>query len=840
MSTKRLLVDKLMERYSSYTGKILVFWVVLTSVSAFFAVDLFGHTTEGVLAPLDSPSAEANALRRRYFPTSYMTDSVLISIEGPPGTDFRQNATVFRAMERDANVYWTRSHIGTVEIVGYDSIMSISPALEKWAKTQLFSLSGRAGRLIFAHLGNSERAVDFGASCVEFANRMNARYPGYDVGAMGVSVLLHQTMGAAKHDVEHVDVFVLPIAFFVFALVVRSWRLVLIPIVHLVATAATSFAVMDFVTHYLTEVTSITPTFMLSLATALTIDYALFLQSRFTEELRGMKRKEEQKEWPMFPEGTMMPLTEWEPDIRSVKQALTTSETSGKTIAASGCTLMLGFISLIFFPSGIRSLGIGALVTVFITIVANLSLGPCLMLYFPNFFSKKACCGTPGQYIAERMARLRERKLRCFEGEIWYIWARFTTKRCTSLFVIVALIIIALVCMPLLASMKLSAALDSMIPHGGASAHALHIMTQYFGAALLPYTVLFIPKGGDVFEYNAWHEMDARFQLANSIMPRSVLNRLEGPLVPLCSSLSSEGQRKLLRECFHDPAQCTSRVQWFFYDYPKEKQEEIAAFVPLMLKQYVSSAGRALSMTLQSGTMASGSASDLAHARRLRETVISGAYTDIHIVGLDMIDSMDAIYNSLPVVGGATIIIVLVVIGALYRSVMIPLRGVITISFTMLITFTTLVGVDQYSWLGGPSGDGIYFIVPPLAFSLILGLSLDYDVFLLGRIVDARMEGYDAISSIQFGVWRTGKIITSVGVIMTIAFIGTAVSTIPMLSQLGLLLCVAVMVDTFLVRPLITPALMALFGEKNWWPRAVPVVHRSIHETESFLADVEY
>merc|ERR1719247_3829922 len=116
----------------------------------------------------------------------------------------------------------------------------------------------------------------------------------------------------------------------------------------------------------------------------------------------------------------------------------------------------------------------------------------------------------------------------------------------------------------------------------------------------------------------------------------------------------------------------------------------------------------------------------------------------------------------------------------------------------------------------------INFLVPAMAFTMILGLSLDYDVFLLGRIVELRDAGYSDADAVVLGGVKTNKIITAAGTIMSIAFSGLLMSSVTLLNMCGVVLITSVLLDTFLMRTVVTPALMALLGPANWYPRKVP------------------
>merc|ERR1711924_38038 len=129
-----------------------------------------------------------------------------------------------------------------------------------------------------------------------------------------------------------------------------------------------------------------------------------------------------------------------------------------------------------------------------------------------------------------------------------------------------------------------------------------------------------------------------------------------------------------------------------------------------------------------------------------------------------------------------------------------PIRGLLTIGFTMAVSLLVAVGTFEQGWLSGVSDalgrtGPLHFMVPPMSFAIVLGLSLDYDVFLLGRILEFRLAGYSDKRAIELGVESTGSIIISAGLIMAIAFSGVVFSSIPALNEVGLLMVVAVLVD---------------------------------------------
>ena len=102
-------------------------------------------------------------------------------------------------------------------------------------------------------------------------------------------------------------------------------------------------------------------------------------------------------------------------------------------------------------------------------------------------------------------------------------------------------------------------------------------------------------------------------------------------------------------------------------------------------------------------------------------------------------------------------------------------------------------------------------------FAMLFGLSMDYEVFLVTRMREAWDETHDNVRAVGLGLERTGRIVSAAAIIMVAAFSGFVAGRIVGLQEFGLGLAVAILVDATIVRVLLVPSLMALFGRWNWW-----------------------
>jgi RND superfamily putative drug exporter len=151
------------------------------------------------------------------------------------------------------------------------------------------------------------------------------------------------------------------------------------------------------------------------------------------------------------------------------------------------------------------------------------------------------------------------------------------------------------------------------------------------------------------------------------------------------------------------------------------------------------------------------------------------------------------------------------------RSIVAPLYliGTVLLSFTCTLGLTNIVfryvyGVERLSWM-----------LPMFMFVFLVALGVDYSIFLFGRIKE-EVRTHGTREGVHVAVAATGAIITSAGLILAGTFGGMMAGDVMMLKQLGFAVSVGVLIDTFVVRTVLDPALAALFGRWTWWPGGVP------------------
>jgi putative drug exporter of the RND superfamily len=186
------------------------------------------------------------------------------------------------------------------------------------------------------------------------------------------------------------------------------------------------------------------------------------------------------------------------------------------------------------------------------------------------------------------------------------------------------------------------------------------------------------------------------------------------------------------------------------------------------------------------------------------------------------IDAATFLGGRLPVVIAAVLALAFLFLMAVFRSVVLPLKAVAMNLLSLGAAYGVMVAVFEWGWLGGVIGIGqtgpIDPWIPVTMFTILFGLSMDYEVFLLSRMREEWLRTGDNSLAVANGLAVTGRVITAAAAIMFCVF-GSFVVNDPLhiLKVFGLGLAVAVAVDVTLVRMLLVPSLMELLGPRNWW-----------------------
>jgi putative drug exporter of the RND superfamily len=176
----------------------------------------------------------------------------------------------------------------------------------------------------------------------------------------------------------------------------------------------------------------------------------------------------------------------------------------------------------------------------------------------------------------------------------------------------------------------------------------------------------------------------------------------------------------------------------------------------------------------------------------------------------------DVIFKKAPY--GLLLIVVstFIILMAAFRSILIPLKAILMNILSLSCTFGIVVWIFQLGHLGVEPAD-IALILPVFVFTLVFGLSMDYEVFLISRIQEFYLKTGDNTEATISGLTYTSKIITSAAAIMIVVTGAFAFTGVMPIKQLGVGIAIAIFIDATIVRMVLVPALMKLFGDWNWW-----------------------
>ncbi|MFD5299681.1 MMPL family transporter [Streptomyces mutabilis] len=245
---------------------------------------------------------------------------------------------------------------------------------------------------------------------------------------------------------------------------------------------------------------------------------------------------------------------------------------------------------------------------------------------------------------------------------------------------------------------------------------------------------------------------------------------------------------------------------------------------------------------------------------RLRSEVLpraeNGTALDVHVGGVTAgyDDFAEVIVGKLPLFVGVVVGLGCLLLLLAFRSIGIPVKAAAMNVAAVAASFGIVVAIFQWGWgselLGLGSAGPIEPFLPVIMVSVLFGLSMDYQVFLVSRMYEEWLETGDNRRAVRVGLAETSRVINSAAVIMISVFLAFVLSGDRVIAMFGIALAAAVALDAFVLRTLLVPALMHLLGRANWWlPRRLdrllprisiePPECRAAHERLAAATDAE-
>jgi putative drug exporter of the RND superfamily len=195
-------------------------------------------------------------------------------------------------------------------------------------------------------------------------------------------------------------------------------------------------------------------------------------------------------------------------------------------------------------------------------------------------------------------------------------------------------------------------------------------------------------------------------------------------------------------------------------------------------------------------------------------------------------DFIHAVYGKFPYVLAFVIILTFVLLMRAFRSILLPLKAVVLNLVSLGAAYGIIVFIFQWGhgseaiW-GVPGTNAIISWIPLMIFAFLYGLSMDYEVFMLTRMREEYDETHDTPKAVELGLARTGKLVTSAALVLMFAFFVLSSSPGTDIKQFGIGLAAGIIFDATVIRTLLVPSLVRMFGRWNWWlPASVARVLR--------------
>jgi RND superfamily putative drug exporter len=450
-------------------------------------------------------------------------------------------------------------------------------------------------------------------------------------------------------------------------------------------------------------------------------------------------------------------------------------DTAGRTVMFAAITVVIALLGLLLLGlSFMQGVALGAATAVLATMFAALTIIPSLIggshgfmdgvvREFDNrggfrFWGMKRRISIPGQKgRAKRAARREKRRA---DGAAWERWSHAVQRRPWLAAGVAVLLLLALA-LPA-TQMRLGSSDAGVDPPGTTTRNAYHLIAQGFGAGTNGsfLVVADLPKKGD---------KAAAANVAATLEADKDFTFVAPPAV------SPDGRVAIINA------------------YPRTGPQD-----------------KATTDTLQ----------------RLRKQVLpgverqTGATVEVGGFTASTEDFSRVVAGKLPLFVGVVVLFSALLLMAVFRSVIIPIKAALLnlLSIGAALGFVTLIFQDGHgAGLLGIETGPIESFVPVLMFAIVFGLSMDYEVFLISRVHEAWEKTHDASGSVATGLQTTGRVITAAASIMVLVFGSFALGDDRVIKLFGIGLASAVFFDAVIIRCLLVPALMELFGRRAWW-----------------------
>ena len=699
---------------------VLGVWIVLLLAALPFAAKQTEHLTSG---GFEVPGSQSQVVRE--------------NLSRFEGAQDQQLAAVL-ARREGAGAAAVRAEVDRVErIAGELPHVALTPAAAERAKREAAGASITVVPLEVR--GSSDQTADM---AVDFRDELRGSpAAGVEPHLVGQQALWAGMQDLTKEDLESAERIGFPVVLLILLAVFGSLAAAALPLALGFASVMITGAAIYFLSQampmsvFVTNIAS-----MIGIGVA--VDYSLFVLARYREEIRAGAGREEARR--------------------------TALRTSGLAVTFSGITVMLSLAGLYLVDSTtIRSMAIGAIIVVAVSILAAVTLLPVLMsLLGRRAYARGRLAVVFGLLV--RMARTRPRRRgstspAARRAGFWERWTAQVTRR------------------PWVSALAAAGVLLAL---------AIPALSLHFG-------------NGALRQFPTDNETRVGAELAAQKTGAGAAGPVQAVAQMGTGRVSDDANRAALGSYVADLRGDPEVARVLPPQPSSDRQAALIVAVPRHDPESPQAEALVERMSANPGAL-----------RGVAEVQVGGATAFNK-------DFVDLVSGSMWKILLFVLVFSYLVLFLLLRSVLLPLKAVLMNLLSVAAAYGVLVMVFQYGWFDGLLGyDSLGYVnslTPPFLLAIVFGLSMDYEVFLLSRIRERYDVTGDTKRAVAEGLRASAGTISSAALIMVAVFSVFASTGTPSIKEIGLGMSVAIALDATLVRLILVPATMEIMGRWNWW-----------------------
>ncbi len=616
-----------------------------------------------------------------------------------------------------------------------------------------------------------------------------------EVGFVGTTPVLLELGDIIKKDIENMDKYVIPFIILVSWLIFRDIRKLLLIFFIVLFILITSMAIVVMFVGIL-KINALTPPIIMVASFGFGLDYTVLFLKRYEEISLDEKST---------PENVV---------ARTISSA-------GETVFISGFTMIIAFTSM-FIPDFLflRTLAFSLSVVILMSLVAVLIVLPSFLMIFFDGALKNARDIDPKTRLSRdergynHVARDNVKRGVSLDKleHFWEKNSRWAIKHARTILIMSLLVFAPLLFMAV--TINYSNNVNGLMPTSAEVVHFEKIYEEKFGTQDIEPVIIIIKTGIP----NALFEDGGRLYtglLYLAIKIRDMLNVTPASIISLNWISGSIVSYEAFKRMLTDNSTIARQYMQYIANFLDTNDDNDTTFMIVQFDEDPYSASVKRKIEILKNVI-------------LPNVPLIENY-EKHVTGVNVFsfEMQDDLFGHVPIMLIYLIVVLNLFLYYMIGSFTVPLR----ISFTVFLTIGSIYGLahlvlnSQMLRTLSPqlgSMDGLFWFVPVTTLPLMVGLGLDYDLFVVTRIKEERWMGSNETEATVKAIKSTGTVISFLALLMILSFSSLLFSSSLLLVQVGFCLTFTVFLDAFFVRTILVPVVMSMMHDKNWWPLKPP------------------